>query len=81
MKIKPSSVKRVLTVVCQKALLSIAEFVLLVTVAAYVSTFIEQTNNSLTVYMISYGLLLAIALRSINQLWQVIEKGSKNDTK
>lgn len=48
MKIKPSSVKRVLTVVCQKALLSIAEFVLLVTVAAYVSTFIEQTNNSLT---------------------------------
>ena len=53
MKIKPSSVKRVLTVVCQKALLSIAEFVLLVTVAAYVSTFIEQTNNSLTVYMIT----------------------------
>lgn len=70
MKIKPSSVKRVLTVVCQKALLSIAEFILLISVAGYVATFIERTNRFVTGTMILIGLVIMIVLRSVHQLWQ-----------
>ena len=70
MKIKPSSVKRVLTVVCQKALLSIAEFILLISVAGYVATFIEKTNRLMTWSVIVIGLFAVIVLRSLQQLWQ-----------
>lgn len=70
MKIKTSSIKRVLTVICQKALLSIAEFILLISVAGYVATFIEKTNRLMTRSVIVIGLFAVIVLRSLQQLWQ-----------
>lgn len=70
MKIKTSSIKRVLTVICQKALLSIAEFILLISVAGYVATFIEKTNRLMTWSVIVIGLFAVIVLRSLQQLWQ-----------
>ncbi len=77
MKIKTSSVKRVLTVICLKGLLTIAEFILLISVAGYVATFIEQTNRFVTGTMILIGLVIVIVLRSIHQLWQDGIEGEK----
>lgn len=70
--------QNILKVFLQKVINTASEFLLLISVGAFIALFIEETNDSITTTHIFLGFGLVAVLRTIIKVWQDSEKGDSN---
>lgn len=56
-----------------------ADFSLLISVGAFIASYIEKTNPLIATSYILLGLTLSAVLQTVNKAWHDKEKGESND--